>query len=261
MKTNPLFSIVVTTHHRPSLLERALQSLLQQSFNDFEIVLASDEGSTETKKVAQRLLRDHDVFICLPGSHGPAETRNCAVSLARGRFVMFLDDDDSFLPNYLQDVVNCDRFINDAVNYVSYTKVQESRISGKPQVISTQQEDTGLHEIDSLLVHNFIPNNAIIAPAWMVRRHPIDIRLRSHEDWDFLLSLLHQHSFNFLDISGPVVHINQGSSRNNDSVSSGAVGLDFLSIYRKWPVAEDHIRHARKEMLNRFGLDLPRHLI
>lgn len=261
MKKNPLFSIVVTTHHRASLLTRALKSLLQQSFHDFEIVLASDEGSTETKNVAQRLLRDHDVFVCLPGSDGPAETRNCAVSLARGRFIIFLDDDDSFMPEFLQDVVDCERFITDAVNYVSYTQLQESRVSEVPQIVSSQQINTGILKIDKLLVHNFIPNNAVILPTWIAKRHPIDIRLRSHEDWDFLLSLLHQHQFNFLNISGPVVHSNQGSSRNNDSVTTGSVAFDFLSIYRKWPVEEDSIRHERKEMLKRLGMDLPRNLL
>ncbi|QJQ00938.1 glycosyltransferase family 2 protein [Herbaspirillum rubrisubalbicans Os34] len=257
MTIAPLFSIIVTTHRRPAILERALRSLLAQSFVDYEIVLVADEGSIPTKEVASRLLREKDVFLCLPGAKGPAESRNAGVQLARGRFILFLDDDDSYRPDFLQAIVQCNRFLSDAVNYVSYTQLKEVRTPEGTHVLSSTEVDTGATDIRTLLVSNFIPNNAIVLSSSIAKRHLVDATLQSHEDWDYLISLVLKYEFNFLGISGPVVHINEGQSRNNDAKSNGSIALDFLSIYRKWPAADDELRLRRKEMLRTLGLDLP----
>lgn len=257
MNITPLFSIVVTTHHRAAILERALRSLLAQSFGDFEIVLVADEGSAPTKEVAGRLLRESDVFLCLPGAKGPAESRNAGVQLARGRYILFLDDDDSYQPGFLQAIVESDRFVNDAVNYVSYIELKEVRAPEGTRMLSSSEINTGATDINTLLVHNFIPNNAVVMSAAIAKRHPVDAALQSLEDWDYLISLALKYKFNFLGISGPVVHINEGSSRNNDAKSNGSMVLDFLSIYRKWPASDDGTRMRRKELLKTMGVDLP----
>lgn len=257
MNNAPLFSVIVTTHHRPLLLERALKSVLAQSFPNFEIVLVADEGSTETKNVATALLRAHDIFCALPGAKGPGESRNVGVDLARGRYMLFLDDDDSYHSHYLQGLVDCGKLSPEAVNYANFTEVRESRNDATIQTVSSREVEIGSTEIAVLLVRNFIPNNAVILPAAIARRHKVDTNLQSHEDWDYLIALLFQHSFNFIGVGGPVVHVNLGSSRNNDAKSNGSMGLDYLSIYRKWPLANDSIRNARKESLKSMGLDLP----
>ncbi|WP_284077237.1 glycosyltransferase family 2 protein [Herbaspirillum aquaticum] len=261
MNNAPLFSVIVTTHHRPALLERALRSLLAQSFPNFEIVLVADEGSVETKSVATAILRPQDIFCVLPDAKGPGQSRNVGVDLARGRYLLFLDDDDSYHSHYLQGLVDCGKLSPEAVNYANFTELRESRTEGGIQTISSREVDIGTTEIALLLVRNFIPNNAVILPAAIARQHKVDTNLQSHEDWDYLIALLFQHTFNFIGIGGPVVHVNLGPSRNNDAKSSGSMVLDYLSIYRKWPLANDNIRNARKESLKNMGLDLPAALL
>ena len=95
----------------------------------------------------------------------------------------------------------------------------------------------------------------------IAKRHHFDVNLNSHEDWDYLVSLLLKHEFNFLGIAGPVVHINEGQSRNNDAKSNGSLVLDFLSIYRKWPIDSPEVKAKRKEMLRTLGFDLPQELL
>ena len=261
MNKTPLFSIVVTTHKRPQTLTRALRSLLAQTFTDFEIVLVADEGSLETKETAARFLREDDIFLVLPHVKGPAETRNAGVYHAKGSYILYLDDDDSFRESYLADIADTVGFRNDAVNYVNYTQLKELRSPQEIQTISSTEMNLGDTEIGSLLVCNFIPNNAIILPAAMAKMHRVDANLNSHEDWDYLLSLVLKHDFNHLNISGPVVHINEGESRNNDAKSSGSIALDFVSIYRKWPIPDDTIKARRKDMLRQLGFDLPQELL
>ena len=246
---NPSLSIVLTTHNRPNLLARALQSLCSQEFDDFEIILCADEGLKETKEVALKYLRPADSFVCAPRIRGPAGTRNLGISMASGRHVCFLDDDDSFPATYLLEATNLLSNSNE-IHFCNYYQVLEGQENVKV--------DIGGFPIERLMVCNFIPNNALFVPTTIAQKHPFDVRLESHEDWDWLL-MLNSYSYVFKHHSffGPNVHIGGISSRNNNAKNSKSIGLDFLSIYRKWPAQSEDLKIARSEMLKVFEMDAP----
>jgi glycosyltransferase involved in cell wall biosynthesis len=100
--SDPLFSVVIPTHNRADLLPRAVTSVLQQRFSDFEIVIV-DDGSTDAKAVdPTQLPGDARIrYARNPSSLGPAGARNLGIRLARGKYVSFLDDDDEYLDSFL----------------------------------------------------------------------------------------------------------------------------------------------------------------
>lgn len=104
MTADPAISVVVPTFNREKLLPRALDSILSQTFDDWEIVLV-DDGSTDntTRLVAdyQRRVGDRMVYLRRP-HRGVNWARNHGIDECRGRFVAFLDSDDEFLPDKLQ---------------------------------------------------------------------------------------------------------------------------------------------------------------
>jgi glycosyltransferase involved in cell wall biosynthesis len=89
---SPLFSVVLPTRNRPELLEEAIASVLAQGRPDWELVVV-DDGSVPSAVVpADARVR----LIRCEGSPGAARARNVGVAEARGRLVVFLDDDDLF---------------------------------------------------------------------------------------------------------------------------------------------------------------------
>ena len=245
----PAISVILTTHNRPKLLARALKSLIDQDFSDFEIILCADEGLRETKEVAFRLLRNSDSFISVPHFKGPAETRNFGIAMASGRHICFLDDDDSFPPEYL---LMASKFLSDSneIHYSNYYQVLENN--------ETNKIDIGKYFVEELMVINFIPNSALFVPTLIAKNHLFDVRLQSHEDWDWLIGLKSKnYVFRHHPIFGPNVHINDGLSRNNDALKSKSIGLDFLSIYRKYPAESEAQKIARQEMLKKYGMGSP----
>ena len=104
--TRPRVSIVVPTYDRAMLLPRALDSIVAQTFCDWEIVLVDDGSTDETAAVAARYAaqlgrRFH--FIRLGDlNRGSSAARNRGIDKSRGRFVAFLDSDDEFLPRKLE---------------------------------------------------------------------------------------------------------------------------------------------------------------
>ncbi|MGC1393766.1 MAG: glycosyltransferase family 2 protein, partial [Coleofasciculaceae cyanobacterium] len=92
--SKPLLSIIIPTHNRPQLLVHAVNSALEQTINDLEVIVV-DDASTEPVN-----LPDHPRLrvIRLTKSHGGAGARNVGTKEANGRWIMYLDDDDRLLP-------------------------------------------------------------------------------------------------------------------------------------------------------------------
>jgi len=90
----PLFTVVVPTYNRERMLSTALDSVLNQTCGDFEL-LVIDDGSTDgTSKLMERYATDKVRYFPRPHSGGPAAPRNYGIRHAKGEFVAFLDSDD-----------------------------------------------------------------------------------------------------------------------------------------------------------------------
>ncbi len=100
----PTVSIIVPTYDRAALLPRALDSIIAQTFDDWEIVLVDDGSTDETDSLAwDYASRLGPRFNYIRQSNaGSSAARNRGIDAGRGRFVAFLDSDDEFLPDKLE---------------------------------------------------------------------------------------------------------------------------------------------------------------
>ena len=98
----PLLSIIIPTHNRPHLLPRAVQSALDQTFTDLEVVVVDDASTEPVQLPEQPRLR----VIRLDAGRGGAAARNVGTEAARGRWVTYLDDDDYLLPHMAEVSLN-----------------------------------------------------------------------------------------------------------------------------------------------------------
>jgi glycosyltransferase involved in cell wall biosynthesis len=99
----PLVSIIVPTFNRLKYLRRTIESVFQQTFHDWELLVADDGSTGETQAYLSEL---HDPprvkVLWLPHTGRPSVARNAALREAQGDYIAFLDSDDSWLPAKLQ---------------------------------------------------------------------------------------------------------------------------------------------------------------
>lgn len=93
MSNAPRVSVIITTYNRATLLVEAVESVLAQSYRDFELIVA-DDGSTDDTAVRMAQFGQRVRYLDLPHSGKPEVARNRAVEQARASFLAFLDDDD-----------------------------------------------------------------------------------------------------------------------------------------------------------------------
>jgi glycosyltransferase involved in cell wall biosynthesis len=95
---NPLVSVVIPAHNARTTLERALRSVVAQTYSHFEVVIVDDASVDDTADLA-RSFPGLDIRVeRLDSQSGAAAARNRGIEVSRGEFIAFLDADDEWTP-------------------------------------------------------------------------------------------------------------------------------------------------------------------
>lgn len=98
---HPLVSVIIPTYKRSGYLKLTLQSILNQTFKDFEIIVV-DDGTPNDENLFLCQKFEKVKYIKIENSGGPAKPRNIGIRKAKGKYIAFVDDDDLWLPNKLE---------------------------------------------------------------------------------------------------------------------------------------------------------------
>lgn len=102
----PIVSVVIPTHNRARLVRRSLRSVLQQTYRDLEVIVIDDGSTDDTQKQIATFLNDARVRYIYQNNRGLAAARNRGICASQGSYVAFLDDDDLWLPDKLENQVH-----------------------------------------------------------------------------------------------------------------------------------------------------------
>ncbi|MBU3807950.1 MAG: glycosyltransferase, partial [Candidatus Phocaeicola faecipullorum] len=104
----PRISVIVPVYNVAALLPRCIDSLLDQEFTDYEVLLV-DDGSTDRSGRICDEYKEKDVRIRVIHKHneGVSRTRNRGIDEAKGEWITFVDSDDYVTPGYLSDLYAC----------------------------------------------------------------------------------------------------------------------------------------------------------
>lgn len=107
-----LVSVVIATYRRETELDRAIKSVLNQSYKNIEIVVVDDNGvnsewQTKVSKIMEKYRSNSNIkYIINESNKGGSLTRNAGIENAKGAYIAFLDDDDEYYPAKVEKQVN-----------------------------------------------------------------------------------------------------------------------------------------------------------
>jgi glycosyltransferase involved in cell wall biosynthesis len=102
---NPSVSVVIPTYNRARTIERAIDSVLAQTFQDFEVIVVDDGSQDETKGVLSRF--GDRIRLIIQENRGVSAARNTGIQAAHGKWIAFLDSDDEWHPAKLEKQMGC----------------------------------------------------------------------------------------------------------------------------------------------------------
>ena len=91
----PFFSVVIPVYNAEKYINRSVESILQQSFENFEVVLVDDGSADKSMELCEKLVqKDTRVSFFHQKNQGVSAARNKGISMARGKYLVFVDADD-----------------------------------------------------------------------------------------------------------------------------------------------------------------------
>lgn len=97
-----LISIVIPTYNRSAFIRDTIQSVLEQTVNHFEIIVADDGSTDNTESIVKSFSDSRIQYYWFKNRGYPAHPRNRGIKLSKGEYIAFLDSDDLWLPNHLE---------------------------------------------------------------------------------------------------------------------------------------------------------------
>ena len=183
MDSVPKISVIIPCYNQGAYLQDAVQSVLEQSFQDFEILIV-DDGSTDAETVD--ILKDRTwtrTRVIRTGNQGLAAARNNGIREARGAYILPLDADDRIGPGYLEEAARIlDRHPEIGIVYC------------EAAYFGARSDHWHLPDYtpDQMLFQNLIFCSALFRRADWERAGGYNINMvYGWEDWDFWLSLIH----------------------------------------------------------------------
>lgn len=131
-----MVSVIIATYRRESVLARAIESVLNQTYGDIEIIVVDDNANAEwNEKVKSIVERFKGVkYIQNPENKGSGASRNVGIENAEGEYITFLDDDDVYLPEKVEHQLDAlikseaDFSVTDLFLYNENDKLVDKRI-------------------------------------------------------------------------------------------------------------------------------------
>ena len=105
MEKKPLISVITPAYNAQKTLAKAVNSVIAQKFKDWQLIIVNDGSKDNTKEIAEQFAKqDSRIKVITQKNGGRSAARNAGLKAATGDYIAFLDADDCFLPNTLQDL-------------------------------------------------------------------------------------------------------------------------------------------------------------
>lgn len=237
---HPIISVIIPTYNYGRFVERAVNSVLSQSYGDFEIIIVDDASSDETEDIIAQYRDPRIHYIRHKFNRGLSSSRNSGIMAAKGEYLAFLDSDDTWLPEKIELQINLfNAGSNDLGIVFTGTKTYFIETS---QTFSLPSPSYRGLVLKNLLEGNNLgggSSSVLIKKKCFDDVGLFDESLRSCEDWDMWIRIAAlNYSFDFVDQELVIltIHGNNMSIDNKRMIDGyeSILSKHFL-LYRRYP--------------------------
>lgn len=213
-KFEPLVSVVIPTYNRSHLLERALQSVVNQTYSNFEVIVVDDSSSDNTQLVVTSFHDKRIRYIRHEKNMGAVAARNTGIAAAKADYIAFQDSDDEWMAKKLEKQMA--RFAhapeNLGVVFTSYWLFEDGKKLYSPPESMIKQSEGDMH--NALLEGNFVNAPTSVVRKVCFKKAGCFENLPRLQEWGLWLRI--SKYYHFRHINEPLVN----AYRQSDSIST-----------------------------------------
>jgi glycosyl transferase family 2 len=218
---NPMVTVILPTYNRAGFLKESIQSVLSQTFTDFELIVVDDGSTDSTREVVQEFPGIR--YISCPINKGVSAARNLGIGLARGRYICFLDSDDLWVENKLETQIAWMESQTDC--QVCYTDEIWIRRGVRVNPMNKHRKVTGDIFSDCLPLCVVSPSSVLMRASLFSELGMFDEALAVCEDYDLWLRISMRYPVHLIDEK---LLIKRGG--HEDQLSSRYWGMDRFRV-------------------------------
>jgi len=254
----PLISIVIPLYNKERFIKETLDSVFNQSFTDYEIIIVND-GSTDSSVFIVNAIEDQRITVLSNQNKGVSHARNFGISKANSDLIALLDGDDLWEPNHLENLYNLyEKFPDCGLYATAYNKKYFNGEKIKASYNGLAKEYFGIIEdyFSASIKDSIAWTSAVLIPMKTFRKVGVfDEEMRSGQDTDLWIRIALKDSIAFSSIASsnkiilaPKYHLSYSTNR-----------IDRLKLFEKFKAVELPTTSFKKYMdLNRFSVAIER---
>lgn len=225
---SPTVSVVIPTYNRAEMLIRAIQSVLRQTYKDYEIIVVDDGSTDSTPSVIKEYEHNEIKYIRNNSNKGGAFARNLGLDHSNGKYIAFLDSDDEWLPTKLEKQIG---YIENCPTTVGAVYCQ---VLDKSDVLRRNISRTKKGNVYSELLRGWCPPTT---SSFLIRSEALktgvrfDEALSSFQDYDLWIQLSKYWEFDFVPEPLVIFHHHE-ESRVSIDLLPRVNGLEYF--LNKW---------------------------
>lgn len=205
----PIFSIITPTNNRLEFLRRNIRSVINQSFGNYEHIIIDDSGCDSSANIVLEFCDNRIIYVKHDRCRGAAAAYNTGIKKSKGQYITFLDDDDEYFPDFLQEVCNFFTEDNNETGFI-WTGICRTKDSGKGNITTNTLSwpEQFLNEESGLIAATSIGNGFGVC----IKKECIDTiglfdeNLRMSSDTEYLFRLAENFSFKVLSKTLVKIH-------------------------------------------------------
>ena len=192
-----MISVIIPTYNRAKLLLRSMQSVLEQTFTDLELIVVDDASTDDTEQVVTSVRDDRVRYIRMEKNGGAGAARNAGIAAARGEWIAFQDSDDVWFPDKLARQFAQLKETGADVVFCAFERCTAE--GEKLYVFPHAYVQPGKVTYEQLLFENLASTQTILGRKVcfeQVRFKPDFPRL---QDWEMMLRMVQQYDVRYFD--------------------------------------------------------------
>ena len=195
-QVSAVVSIIVPTYNRPDMLKKTLESIVNQTYKQTEIIVVNDAGEDVSAIIDTLRDRLPIKYLVHTENQGLAGARNTGIKNASGKYIVYLDDDDVFYPDHIETLVKFLETNDYRVAYTDAYRACQEKKNGKYVVNRKDIPYSFDFDPDLILAQNLFPVLSIMHEKSCTDEVGLfDESLTTHEDWDLWIRMSRKYNF------------------------------------------------------------------
>lgn len=234
-----LVSVIIPTYNRQKLIKRSIESVLNQTYKELEVIVIDDCSFDNTEKVVKNILDKRLKYIKLDRNSGACVARNVGINASKGSYIAFQDSDDVWHENKLEIQIE---LMKKKKAVVSFSNMNEYRIGKNCTRVIPVNCKEGFLDYNFLLQKSVVSTQCMVAKKECFSKIKFDSRLPRLQDWDIVLQL--SKKYPVLHINIPLVNMYLQMDSISNSPEKGVQAIKILWEKNKEGLSINH--SARK---------------